>query len=555
MATCTASGVSNAESASTIPIQHVIVIMQENRSFDHYFGTFPGANGLSPDICVPLNPSNTKLGCVKPFHDPHDINAGGDHNDAAAQFDLDDGITTDKMDGFVSRQITAEVCKPGPGTEWCAGVYDGVARHDAVGYHTDQEIPNYWAYARNFVLQDQLYAGVRSLSSASHLDLTSEWVALCKNYNKASTCTTSPGSIKPGPGVHLPWVNLFQLLDIHNVSWKYYLGQGEEPDCEDGEMTCAPHIQISGVASIWNPPPLFHWVQAKGAGYLRAHNPPIEQFLHDLQHGSLPQVSWIAPAGKFSEHPPASVTVGMEYVTSLVNAVMQSPYWTNTAIFIAWDEWGGFYDHVPPPNVDRNERLSPPITPIQGFGIRVPGIMISAYAKKGVIDHSILSLDSYATFIEDIFMGSARLDPVKLGNPDNRPDIRDALTSVKLPNGTTAHIGNLMNEFDFSQKPRPPLVLSTHIPPGITATCSADYTVHCTSPKVVVSWGPVLGPEGPTAFGYHVTRDGVELLHCTGLGTSCTDVPGSGAHLYRVYSVDLHGVASPLSAAAEADEP
>jgi hypothetical protein len=206
---------------------------------------------------------------------------------------------------------------------------------------------------------------------------------------------------------------------------------------------------------------------------------------------------------------------------------------------------------VVPPIVDRNHT---PATPIQGFGIRVPAIMISAYAKSGKIDHSVLSFDSYATFFEDIFMGGARPNPAQLGNPDHRPDIRDALTSVTFPNGVKAPIGNLMDEFDFSQPPLSPLVLSTYIPTGITAQCSRDKSEHCTDPTVTISWAPVTDLDVPGPFIYHVERDGMELPQCVGTAASCTDAPGRGAHLYRAYSVDAHNLASPLSAAAEADE-
>jgi phospholipase C len=543
----------SAAQAASIPIRHVIVIMQENRSFDQYFGTFPGADGIPPDTCVPLDPAKPSLGCVRPFHDPHDVNAGGPHLAASAQADLDDGITADKMDGFIHQQSIAKTgCAPNAPA--CSANGNGVSRHDVVGYHTQDEIYNYWAYAKHFVLQDRLFEGVRSWSYPEHLDLTSEWSASCKDYSKASTCFTDPNPASPTTGTNLPWVSLFQLLDVKGVSWKYYLGTGTEPDCEDGEMTCEPQVQTHGVPSIWNPAPYFAWVKAKGPKYLQEHNPDVDRLLLDVKNGTLPQVSWVVPSDTYSEHPPAGVTRGMEYVTSMVNAVMRSPYWKNTVIFIAWDDWGGFYDHVVPPNVDRNGTN----TPIEGFGLRVAGLTVSAYAKAGTIDHQMLSLDSYATFIEDLFMNGARLNPTALGNPDKRPAIRDALTRVKFPDGSTEPIGNLMNEFDFNQSPLHPLVLSTSIPTGIMASCGtgANKGERCPQPPVTITWAAVTGKQVHGPFIYHVRRDGVELPQCASRRTTCMDSnPGSGVHLYRAYSVGPKGIASPLSAASEVDVP
>ena len=150
-----------------------------------------------------------------------------------------------------------------------------------------------------------------------------------------------------------------------------------------------------------------------------------------------------------SEHPPALVSAGQTYVTGLINAIMQSPDWDSTAIFLSWDDWGGFYDHVVPPVVDRN-----------GFGLRVPGIVISPYAKAGVIDHQTLSHDAYNKFIEDDFLGGARLDPRTDGRPDPRPDVRE----------DNPILGNLAFDFDFTQTPRSPMVLPVHPAPGPAST-------------------------------------------------------------------------------------
>jgi len=139
-----------------------------------------------------------------------------------------------------------------------------------------------------------------------------------------------------------------------------------------------------------------------------------------------------------SDHGPASlISDAQAYVTGVVNAIMNSPNWSSTAIFLTWDEWGGFYDHVVPPTVDGN-----------GYGPRIPGLVISPYAKVGYIDHQILSFDSYLKFIEDDFLGGARLDPATDGRPDLRPTVRE----------NTA--GDLRLDFDFTQTPRAPVILN-----------------------------------------------------------------------------------------------
>lgn len=544
------------------PIQHVIFIVQENRSFDHYFGTFPGANGLPANLCVPLNPTKPALGCVVPFHDPHGVNSGGPHGSIDSGNDIDGGA----MDGFVLSQSTA-VTNCGAASEDaaskgkrdCSLFYPGVARHDVMGYHTAAEIPNYWAYAQHFVLQDALFEPVPSYSLPAHLHMVSEWSASCKN-GVLSTCKTSTSPGQPGASVTpYPWASMFQLMDSKGVSWKYYIANGTEPDCSDGSMTCPPAELTPTSNSYWNPAIGFGWVRAQGSAYLAAHIPTADVYLQDIAAGTLPQVSWIIPSDDYSEHPPYTLMAGMDYTTALVNAVMRSKYWYNTAIFIFWDDWGGFYDHVQPPT-------PAPGTADYGYGMRVPGIMISPYARKnsqglpGYIDHSVLSFDSYNTFIEDLFMGGARLDPAALGQPDARPDIRDAQTTVTFPNGTVAPIGNLMNEFDFTQTPRGTLLLNTHVPDSLVITCKAanpDYPNICSANVVNLSWNSSATAQIPGPFTYQVYRDGVAVVKCTNISTTiCKDtaVP-SGAHFYTLTSTDSSGTVSPASAAAEADVP
>jgi phospholipase C len=136
---------------------------------------------------------------------------------------------------------------------------------------------------------------------------------------------------------------------------------------------------------------------------------------------------------------------------------MQGPDWESTAIFVTWDDWGGFYDHVKPPRVDEN-----------GYGIRVPAFMISPWAKRGMIDHQTLSFDAYLKLIEDRFLRGERLDPKTLSRPDSRPTVREEV----------GVLGDLRKEFDFSQEPLPPLVLDPS-PKGLDALASigADIAI------------------------------------------------------------------------------
>jgi phospholipase C len=172
---------------------------------------------------------------------------------------------------------------------------------------------------------------------------------------------------------------------------------------------------------------------------------PTSDFYAAARAGTLPAVAWIVPDQGESEHYPGSVYGGMSYVTRLINAVMQGRDWDSTAIFITWDDWGGFYDNVAPPQVDQN-----------GYGLRVPGLVISPYARSGYIDHQVLSFDAYNKFIEDDFLGSQRLDPATDGRPDRRPTVRE----------NDPILGNLVSDFDFNEAPRKPILLPIRPRPG-----------------------------------------------------------------------------------------
>ncbi len=451
-------------------IKHVIIVMQENRSFDSYFGTYPGADGIPmsngvPQVCAP-NPAG---GCVRPYHDTADANGGGPHAKKNAVADMDHG----KMDGFVKERAAAVLSCKDPQNPACATTNTP----DVMGYHTGAEIQNYWTYAKDFVLNDHMFEPVKSWSLPDHLYLVSAWSARCHDTSPDS-CVSNIGGPYPGfrfdkavrqelftgqTSIDLAWTDITWLLYEHNVSWSYYVQAGVQPDCaNDAAETCAPIKQNVQTPGIWNPLPLFTDVQDDHQlGNIKS----LDAYFAAAMAGTLPSVSWITPSAPDSEHPPASVHQGQAYVTSIINAAMKSPDWSSTAIFLAWDDWGGFYDNVVPPQVDQ-----------YGYGLRVPSIVISPYAKRGYIDHQTLSSDAYLKFIEDDFLGGARLDPATDDRPDPRPDVRE----------NASILGSLALDFNFSQAPLPPVLLPTNPPtdsPAIPAYFRGKPAcVGCTTP-------------------------------------------------------------------------
>ncbi|HEY3051297.1 MAG TPA: alkaline phosphatase family protein, partial [Gaiellaceae bacterium] len=301
----------------------------------------------------------------------------------------------------------------------------------------------------HFVLQDHMFQPDTSWSLPAHLFMVSEWSARCRRRGDPLSCRNAvekplgPPHEALNPTDHAPhyaWTDLTYLMHKHHVSWRYYVFAGNEPDCETGAVSCSAVLQRAQTPGVWNPLP---WFVTVHRDHQLRNVTSISHFFADAHRGTLPAVSWVTPNNRVSEHPPTRISFGQAFVTHAINAVMRSPDWRSTAIFLAWDDWGGFYDHVAPPRVDRN-----------GFGLRVPGLVISPYARRGFVDHQILSFDAYAKFIEDDFLGGARLDPRTDGRPDTRPNVRE----------TAPVLGNLARDFDFTQKPRPPLLLPLHPP-------------------------------------------------------------------------------------------
>jgi len=424
-------------------INHLIFVIQENRSFDEYFGTFPGANGIptNPDgsfaVCVPDGTGD----CVAPYHDTGVYDVGGPHGMWASVADVNGGA----MDGFVTSLSHLRICSPDDTTASCnKALADNSGVPDVMGYHTASEIPNYWAYAERYLLQDRMFAPTDSNSLPSHLYLTSAWSAVCRDLSgpdpDASSCVTEAGhppsidQMRWGVRKEMPyrWADITWLLNKYRTDWAYYVG----PDtclqrvCGEEGDTSTPRMwrPISGFRTL---------VATHQLDNIRTY----DDFFARAGAGDLPAVSWVVPYSGNSEHPSNPVDEGQAWVTRVVNAVMEGPReeWSHTAIFVTWDDWGGFYDHVVPPVVD-----------VAGYGLRVPAFVISPWVKRSMhIDSQTLSFDAYLKLIEDRFLNGQRLDGQNLGWPDPRPTVREEVPAL----------GDLRNEFDFSQQPIAPLIL------------------------------------------------------------------------------------------------
>jgi len=382
-------------------IEHFVFIMQENRSFDSYFGTYPGANGIPQGISFTDPHDGTT---VAPYHDTNDVNLGGPHGWDNAQADINNG----KMDGFLNQAYKGLNAN---GTALNPSNTPGHNPKDVMSYHDYHEIPNYWNYARLYVLQDAMFESVASYSLPAHLYMLAAQSGGYTGYKQTQPSTYN-------------FPEITELLTSGQIDWKYYVTSGKLPDTEDEHVVGSQSAeeQNPDKYTFWNPLPAFPAVQNDPAQRSRLQG--TSQFYKDAAAGKLPQVSWVIPSSAVSEHPPAGVEEGMAYVTGLVNAIMKGPDWNSTAIFISWDDWGGFYDHVSPPKIDQ-----------YGLGIRVPGLVISPYARENYIDHNTYSFESWLKIVEERF----DVHPMT-ARDTNALDMLDA--------------------FDFTQQPRAPVILS-----------------------------------------------------------------------------------------------
>ena len=385
-------------------IEHFIFIMEENQSFDHYFGTYPGADGPPKGVAL-RDPVDGTM--VAPYHLTADIDFDAPHDWFNAEADINGG----KMDGFLTQAYTRYAL-----TVPSYSKDPGYNPKEVMGYYDGSDIPNYWNYAHLYTLQDHMFESVSAYSLASHL------------YMLAAQSGGYVGTPQPYP-TEFDFPEITELLANDNITWNYYVTSGTTLDAQGRAIgSASDQANDPDQFTLWNPLPAFPKVQNDETQRVRMVD--TAQFYSDADAGTLPSVSWICPffLNPLSDHPAfkGGTRTVMAYVTGLVNAVMQGPNWESSAIFISWDDWGGYYDHVAPPKVDN-----------YGFGLRVPSLVISPYARQGYIDHRIYSFDSWLKTLERRF----GIQPMT--NRDKK-----ALDMTAC--------------FDFSQKPRAPFVMSAN---------------------------------------------------------------------------------------------
>jgi phospholipase C len=372
------SSLSACSKKDATPIQHTVFILKENHTFDNYFGTFPGADGVTSGI--------TSTGQKVPLAPMPDVYQASLCNgwECAIQ-----AIDSGKMDRF----------------DLISG-----GRLDAYTQMSEPDIPNYWAYARRFVLADQYFTSVHGPSLPNHLfSVAAQSGGVIDNEGSAGAgvaCDGSPsGTVtvidanghRTEQSPCFDFMTLADRLRVAGVAWRYYIDVG------GGVFATIRHLRNSPT-----------WPKNIST---------TAQLVIDAETGNLPAMSWVIPPYQASEHSPNNICDGENWTVSTLNALMQGPAWNSTVVFITYDDFGGFYDHVAPPQVDQ-----------AGLGPRVPLLIISPFAREGQVSHTVYEHSSILKFVE---------------------------TRYGLPPLTARDGGasDMLDSFDFDQEPQPPLIL------------------------------------------------------------------------------------------------
>jgi phospholipase C len=388
-------------------IKHVVIVVQENRSLDNLFAGYPGADApvtgyTKGGAAIALQPTS--------FKGP-DIN----HEWTAAIAGWDNG----KMDGFDT----------------------------TLGYKYVERplIKPYWDMAHQYVLADHMFPTEFGPSFTAHLDLIASTANLSPSMAEVDQpdggwqCNAPAGTVTntltPGPApvavdsvyhafsgpfpCFTQFRTMAEVLDKAHVSWKYY----------------APSVSAPNAAQLsWSAFSTIRYVY-RGPDWANNVVSPQVKFLHDAASGGLAGVTWIVPDYFDSDHPGSQSDTGPSWVSAIVNTIGQGPDWDSTAIVIVWDDWGGWYDNVPPPQKD-----------FVGLGIRVPCLIVSPYARKGRVIHTQYEYGSILKFVEQTFALPA-IGPPSFGYTDTRAT-------------------SLVDSFDFKQQPRRFVTIPSKYPAG-----------------------------------------------------------------------------------------
>lgn len=366
------------------PIKHVVTLMQENHSFDNYFGTYPGADGIPKGTCMPRSLSTPRGRCVKPYRIGNRAIDGLNHSAGIFRVQHHGG----RMDGFVAGLRRAT----------------GRTGEQTMGYYDDRDIPYYWNVADNYTLFDRFFASATSGAVRNHMYWTT-----------GTPGDPSADGVPEGGSGSLP--TIFDRLEKRGISWKFYVENYDPAITFRSKAAGDRGSQLVGV-------PLLNYARYIDNPRLFKRIVPISEYYEDLQRGTLPAVAYVASSGS-SEHPPGSIKAGETLVRTMITALMRSSSWSSSAFTWAYDHWGGWYDHVKPPRVDR-----------VGYGFRVPALLVSAWSKRGYISHKTLDFTSVLKFIERNW----GLKP--LASRDRRAQ-------------------SIADAFDFKAGPREPVILST----------------------------------------------------------------------------------------------
>jgi phospholipase C len=379
-------------------IQHVVVLVQENRTVDNLFNGFPGADTVKQGLGQDLNhPGKQITIALKRMPLQMQLSPMNTHAQFVTSYD------GGKMDGFNTIPV-----------EHNPGVY-------VYQYANPADVKPYWDIAKQYVLADRTFSTQGSGSFTAHQDLIAGGTLInatqaiidnpsnqpwgCDSPTNPPTVTsliTTSGQYLPnqGPFPCLHYKTLRDLLDAKGVSWAYYV----------------PPIG-SDFGDLWNAFDAIHDVRY-GSEW-KTNVLSSANLLSDIAKNKLAAVTWVCPDFTNSDHPGSKPDAGPSWIAQTVDAIGQSQFWNTTAIFVVWDDWGGVYDHVAPKQID-----------YQGLGFRVPMLVVSPYAKKGVVSHTQYEFGSIVKFVESTWsLGS-------LGTTDARAN-------------------SLGDAFDFSQSPRP----------------------------------------------------------------------------------------------------